>query len=148
MDLDIIQKCWRKSWRTIWILTSRCLMYLIPSEWYITAKYNRTTLLASERSKWDTYKDNTIENWGYLFVYILCLDVYRSFCTLTPRIFVLALFSTPSQTSLNRILWLSIITHIILEIKLLTALNYFAGAVKTKKHTGVPFLFKLVVMVS
>ncbi len=34
----------------------------------------------------------------------LCLDVRMSFCTLTLRIFVFAPRSTPSQTSLNRIL--------------------------------------------
>ncbi len=64
------------------------------------------------------------------------------------RIFVLVGCLTPSQTSLNRILWLPIITHIILEIELFTSLNSFAGAVKTKKFTGVPFLFKLVAVVS
>ncbi len=39
-----------------------------------------------------------------LFIYILCLDVCMSFCTLTLHIFVFAPRSTPSQTSLNRIL--------------------------------------------
>ncbi len=37
----------------------------------------------------------------YLFIY---MDVCMSFCTLTLRIFVFAPRSTPSQTSLNRIL--------------------------------------------
>ncbi len=37
----------------------------------------------------------------YLFIY---MDVRMSFCTLTFRIFVFAPRSTPSQTSLNRIL--------------------------------------------
>ncbi len=64
-----------------------------------------------------------------------------SFCTLTSRNFVLAHFLTPSQTSLNSVLWF---THIILESELFTTLNYFAGAVKTKKLTRVPFLFELV----
>ncbi len=41
-----------------------------------------------------------------LFEYI-CLDVRMSFCTLILRIFVFAPRSTPSQISLNRILWLS-----------------------------------------
>ncbi len=40
-----------------------------------------------------------------------------------------------------------IITHIILEIKLFTALNSFAGAVKTQKLTGVQFLYELVAVV-
>ena len=43
---------------------------------------------------------------------------------------------------------LSIITHIIPKIELLTALNSFAGAVKTQKLNGVPFLFELVAVVS
>ncbi len=37
----------------------------------------------------------------YLFIY---MDVRMSFCTLTLRIFVFAPRSTPSQTSLNRII--------------------------------------------
>ncbi len=49
--------------------------------------------------------------------------------------------STPSQTSLNRILW--IITRITLKIELFTALNSFAGAIKTQKLMGAPFLFEL-----
>ncbi len=48
-----------------------------------------------------TYRDNTIENRWCLFIYIY---VCMSFCTLTLRIFVFAPRSTPSQTSLNRIL--------------------------------------------
>ncbi len=66
-------------------------------------------LLASERSERDTYRGNTIENRGFcLFIYLdICLDVCMSFCTLTLRIFVFAPRSTPSQTSLNRILWCS-----------------------------------------
>ncbi len=40
-----------------------------------------------------------------MFVYLyICLDVCMSFCTLTLRIFVFVPRSTPSQTSLNRIL--------------------------------------------
>ncbi len=78
----------------------------------------------------------------------VCLSVYTdvrmSFCTLTLRIFVFAPRSTPSQTSLNSILWLATITRITLEIELCTALNSFAYAVKTLKLMGVPFLFKLV----
>ncbi len=72
-----------------------------------------------------------------------------SFCTLTLRIFVFAPRSTPSQTSLNRIPGLAIITRITLEIELFTALNCFAGAVKTQKLImGAPFLFELVAVVS
>ncbi len=51
-----------------------------------------------------------------------------SFCTLTLRIFVFAPRLTPSQTSLNRILWCSDHYRITLEIELFTALNCFAGA--------------------
>ncbi len=71
-----------------------------------------------------------------------------SFCTLTLRIFVFAPRSTPSQSSLNRILGLATITRIALEIELFTALNCFAGAVKTQKLMGAPFLFELVAVVS
>ncbi len=71
-----------------------------------------------------------------------------SFCTLTLTYFCVSPCSTPSQTSLNRILQLSIITRIVLEIELFTALNYFVGAVRTQKLTGVPFLFELVAVVS
>ncbi len=48
-----------------------------------------------------------------------------------PRVFVLVMWSTPSQIALNRILWLTISTRITLEIELFTVLNSFAGAVKT-----------------
>ncbi len=68
-----------------------------------------------------------------------------SFCTLTLRIFVFAPRSTPSQTSLNRILRFSDhYSYITLEIELFTALNSFTGAAKTQKLMGAPFLFKLV----
>ncbi len=64
-----------------------------------------------------------------------------SFCTLTLRIVVFAPRSTPSQASSSG---LATITRITLEIELLTALNSFAGAVKTQKLMGAPFLFELV----
>ncbi len=81
-------------------------------------------LLASERSERDTYRDNTIENRGCLFVYMFG----RTYVILyfDPRVFVLVMWSTPSQIALNRIL-----TRITLEIELFTVLNSFAGAVKT-----------------
>ncbi len=69
-------------------------------------------LLASERSERDTYRGNTIENRGCLFI---CLAT---------------------------------ITRITFEIELFTALNCFAGAVKTQKLMGAPFLFELVAVVS
>ncbi len=47
------------------------------------------------------------------------------------RVFVLVMWSTPSQIALNRISGLSISTRITLEIELFTILNSFAGAVKT-----------------
>ncbi len=90
-------------------------------------KIGDVCLLASERSERDTYRGKN-EKIGdvywrasvasetltggkmkksgmfiYLFIY-LCLDVCMSFCTLTLRIIVFAPRSTPSQTSLNRIL--------------------------------------------
>ncbi len=61
-----------------------------------------------------------------------CLDVRLSFLYFDPRIFVLSRRSTPSQTESSG---LSIITRIILEIKLLTVLNSFLSAVKTYKPT-------------
>ncbi len=72
-----------------------------------------------------------------------------SFCTLTLRIFVFARRSTPSQTSLNRILWFSDhYPYHLRKLNCLPALNCFAGAVKTQKLMGAPFLFELVAVVS
>ncbi len=68
---------------------------------------------------------------GDVCLFILCLDVRKAFLYFDPRVFVLVRLSTPSQTSLNRILCLSISTRITLEIELFTVLNSFAGAVKT-----------------
>ncbi len=70
------------------------------------------------------------------------------FCTLTLRIFVFARRSTQSQTSLTESSGLATITRITFEIELFTALNCFAGAVKTQKLMGAPFLFELVAVVS
>ncbi len=81
-------------------------------------------------------------------VYIYVWTYVRHFCTLTLAFFVLVGWSTPSLTSLNRILCLSISTRITLEIDLFTVLNSFAGAVKTWKLKGLPFLFELVAVVS
>ncbi len=89
----------------------------------------RAVYLASERSERDTYRDNTIENRGCFCLYIY-LDVRKAFLYFDPRVFVLVMWSTPSRTSLNRILCLSISTRITLEIELFTVLNSFAGAVK------------------
>ncbi len=128
-------------------------------------------LLASERSERDTYRGNTIENRGCHFIcwraseasetlsgvtqlkigdvcLFIYMDVRMSFCTLTLRIFVFAPRSTPSQTSLNRILRFSDHYRIALEIELFTALTCFAGAVKTQKLMAAPFLFELVTVVS
>ncbi len=91
----------------------------------------------------DTYMGNTIEHWGYLFIYI-----FGRTYVIFSLIFVFAPCSTPSQTSLNRILRFSDHYHITLEIELFTALNCFAGAVKTQKLMGAPFLFELVAVVS
>ncbi len=67
-----------------------------------------------------------------LFIYLyICMDVRKAFLYFDPRVFVLVRLSTPSQTSLNRILCLSISTRFTLEIELFTFLNSFTGAVKT-----------------
>ncbi len=56
-----------------------------------------------------------------------------------PRVFVLVMWSTPSQIALNRILWfIDQYTRITLEIELFTVLNSFAGAVKTWKLKAGP----------
>ncbi len=48
-----------------------------------------------------------------------------------PRVFVLVMWSTPSQIARTESSGLSISTRITLEIELFTVLNSFAGAVKT-----------------
>ncbi len=65
-----------------------------------------TTSLASERSERDTYRGNTIENRGCLFIYLFVYMFGRTYVILyfDPRIFVLVMWSTPSQIALNRIL--------------------------------------------
>ncbi len=67
-----------------------------------------------------------------------------SFCTLTLSYFrVSSVFDpVPNVTTVSP--GLSIITRIILEIELFTALNSFAGAVLTQKLTGVQFLMVVV----
>ncbi len=65
-----------------------------------------------------------------------------SFCTLTLSYFCVSLVFDPILNFTEQNPLLSIITRITLEIELFTALNYFAGAVKTKKLTGVPFLLR------
>ncbi len=61
----------------------------------------------------------------------ICLDVRMQIILyFDPHVFVLVMWSTPSQIALNRILQ-SISTCITLEIELFTVLNSFAGAVKT-----------------
>ncbi len=66
-----------------------------------------------------------------LFIYLFVYMYGRMYVILyfDPRVFVLVMWSTPSQIALNRILWLSISTRITLEIELFTFLNSFAGAV-------------------
>ncbi len=63
-----------------------------------------------------------------------------SFCTLTLSYFCVCWLFNPVPNFEPS--GLSIVTYIILEIELFTALNSFAGAVITKKLTGVPFLFE------
>ncbi len=65
-----------------------------------------------------------------------------SFCTLTLSYFCVSFVFDPILNFTKQNPLLSIITRITLEIELFTALNYFAGAVKTKKLTGVPFLLR------
>ncbi len=48
-----------------------------------------------------------------------------------PRVFVLVMWSTPSQIAQTESSGLSISTRITLEIELFTVLNSFAGAVQT-----------------
>ncbi len=67
-----------------------------------------------------------------------------SFCILTRLIFVFAPCSTRPKLHLTESSGLVIITRITLEIELFTTLNCFAGAVKTQKLMGAPFLFELV----
>ncbi len=64
-------------------------------------------LLASERSERDTYRGNTIENRGCLFIYLFVYMYGRMYVILyfDPRVFVLVRLSTPSQIALNRVLW-------------------------------------------
>ncbi len=92
-------------------------------------------------AKRDILRGNTIENRGYLFVYV-CVWTYVCHFVLYSGILVFTLSSTSSQTSLIRIL--RFIDHypIALKIELFTALNFFAGAVKTQKLMGALFLFE------
>ncbi len=87
----------------------------------------------SERSERDTYRGNTIENRGCLFIYLFVYMFGRTYVILyfDPRIFMLVMWSTPSQIALNRILWFIGQYPYHLEIELFTLLNSFAGAVKT-----------------
>ncbi len=57
----------------------------------------------------------------------ICLDVRKAFLYFDPHIFVLVRWSTPSQTSLNRILCLSISTRITLEIEFVYRFEFFYG---------------------
>ncbi len=68
-----------------------------------------------------------------------------SFCTSTLAYFCVRSVFDPVPSFTNG---LTIITRITLEIELFTALNFFAGAVKTQKLMGAPFLFELVAVLS
>ncbi len=68
--------------------------------WSVIQRIHYCDYFIGER---DTIRGNSIENRGYLFTYI-CLDVQKAFLYFDPHVFVLVLWSTPSQTSLNRIL--------------------------------------------
>ncbi len=62
---------------------------------FTTHLYN---LLASKRSEWDTLRGNTIENRGYLGCLCMCGRTYV-ILYFDPRVFVFALWSTPSHPS-------------------------------------------------
>ncbi len=79
----------------------------------------------SERSERDTFRGKN-EKIGDVCLFIY-MDVCMSFCTLTLRIFVFAPRSTPSQTSLNRILGLATITRISPRKLELFRLELFCG---------------------
>ncbi len=68
--------------------------FLKSSLYFYILKY-----LASERSKRDTLRGNTIENRGYLFVYIYVCGRTYVILYFDPGMFVFALWSTPSHTS-------------------------------------------------
>ncbi len=84
-------------------------LYIISYNTFILYfKYDKNFIvfLASERSERDTCRGNTIENRGCLFIYLyICMDVRKAFLYFDPRVFVLVMWSTPSQVALNRILW-------------------------------------------
>ncbi len=62
--------------------------------------------------------------------------------------FCVSLLFGPVPNFTNESSGLLIITHIILEIELFTALNSFLWVQLKLKLTGVPFLFKLVAVLS
>ncbi len=81
-------------------------------------------------------------------LYIMCWRTYVIW-HFDPHVFLCSLCVWPRP----KLHWtesssLAIIILITLEIELFTSLNYFAGAVKTQKLMGAPFLFELVAVVS
>ncbi len=110
-------------------------------------------LLASERSERDTYRGNTIENRGCLFIYLFIYMFGRMYVILGRGRTRSEHKNTEGQCSLRvrprpklhqtESSSLATITRITL-VELYTALNSFAGAVKTQKLMGAPFLFELV----
>ncbi len=104
------------------------------------------SLLVSERSERDTYRGNTIENRECLFIYMYG-RMYVILYFDPPYFCVCSAFDpVPNFTKQNPPV--ATITRITLEIELFTSLNCFAGAVKTQKLMGAPFLFELVAVVS
>ncbi len=77
--------------------------------------------------------------WGHM--YVICTLTFAYFCV------CLVVHPVPNFTKQNLLVYLLIITPITVEIELFIVLNSFAGAVKTWKPTGVPFLFGLVALV-
>ncbi len=105
--------------------------------------------MASERSERVTYRGNTIENRGCLFIYLYIIWTYLCHFVLWPSRFCVSYVvdPVPNCTKQNPLVY-RISTCITLEIELFTFLNSFAGAVKTWKLKGLPFLFELVAVVS
>ncbi len=73
--------------------------------------------------------------------YVICTLIFSYFC-------VSSVFNPIPNFTKQKSLGYLIISCIILKIELLSALNSFAGAVKTQKLTRVSFLFELVAVVS
>ncbi len=61
-------------------------------------------LLANERSEQDTYRGKN-EKIGDVYLFVYMFGRTYGILYFDPRVFVLVICSTPSQITLNRILW-------------------------------------------